>query len=54
MKLFDLLQSKSCAISGHLFSVDILVFVTVKFKQNHTAEKKWFEVLKAYTLMDFW
>lgn len=44
MKLLDLLQNKICANSGHYhFSIDILVLITVKFQQNYTTEKEWFD-----------
>lgn len=44
MKLVDLLQNKIYAISGHYpFSINILVLVTVKFQQNYTTEKEWFD-----------
>lgn len=44
VKLFDLAHNKIRVISGHYhFSIDILVLVTVKFQQNDTTEKEWFE-----------
>lgn len=44
MKLLDLLQNKICANSGHYhFSIDILVLIAVKFQQNYTTEKEWFD-----------